>query len=90
MGICDCHLINNESCIGKRSAFDTSKPAFFYLFDLLLQASEFLGVEKIDQGDPKADAEHFDGDDAGILTFSVKDILDGRRGNRRLHCQLVN
>ena len=45
------------------------------LFDFLLKMRKFLGVEELDQGDAKAVAEHLECYDAGVLAFSVKDIL---------------
>ena len=58
--------------------------------DLLLQAPELGGVEKLGQGDPQSVAEHLDGDHPGIDAFPVQDILDGGRGDGRLGSQLVD
>ena len=42
--------------------------------DLLLKLKKFPGVKEIHHRDPKAVAQHLDGDNAGIPAFSVQDI----------------
>ena len=60
------------------------------LFDFLLKIHEFLGVEELYQGDSKSVTEHLEGYDAGVLAFSVKNILDGGGRYRRLHRKPVD
>ena len=47
------------------------------LFDLLFQFKKLFRVEKINECDDKTVAEHFEGHDAGILAFSIQNVLDG-------------
>lgn len=46
------------------------------LFDLLLQGVEFRCGEKFAEGDAEAVAELFEGDDPGILAFTVQNTFD--------------
>ena len=38
----------------------------------MLQIAEFLGVEEFPKADAHAVAEHFDGNDTGVLTLAVR------------------
>ena len=49
------------------------------LLDFLLQRAEVLRIEKLNQRDIQAVAQHFDGDDARVLACAVEDVLHRRR-----------
>lgn len=50
------------------------------LLDFLLQSVKLRRVEKFTQGDSQPVADHFDGEQFGVLAFSVENILDAGRG----------
>ena len=56
----------------------------------LLQISKVIGVEEFNQRDPKTVAQHFDGDDPGILTFAVKYVFYGGGRYGRFCGELVS
>ena len=60
---------------------ESSGKWFYYAsFYFLFQRIEFRCIEKLSQSNSKAIANHFDGQQLGILAFSIKDILNtGRR-----------
>ena len=55
----------------------------------LLQIPKIVGIEEFNQRDTKTVAQHFNGDDPGVLTFSVENVFDGGWRNRRFGGKLV-
>ena len=60
------------------------------LLYLLLQGIKFRRGEEFAEGDFQTVANHFDGRQFGVLTFTVQDILDAGGRQRRKGCQPVD
>ena len=55
------------------------------LFKLLLQSIKFRSGEELAEANTKTVTNHLDSNEFGVLTFSVKDVLDAG-GRKRRDC----
>ena len=62
----------------------------FTLLDFLFQTVEKRGGEEFAEGDLQTVAEHFDGQQFGILAFTVEDIFNAGRGKSAYGSQFID